>query len=84
MWRELGDVGLIDGVAGVSNNLWSVEDIANLVVHNYTEASTDVAGNTGQSAGVALFSTSFNKALTGGTGADVLIAAPNDNSREGR
>jgi Ca2+-binding RTX toxin-like protein len=47
-------------------------------IHSCTESSTDLAGNTGLSAGVTLYAPSAHKSLQGGSGNDVLIAGSND------
>jgi len=65
-------------VTADSSGNWSLQ--ANIAggTHQFTETSTDVAGNTGASAGVTDYAPGGNKTLTGGSGNDFLIAGKND------
>src|SRR5262249_31028164 len=75
---------LLGTVTADGSGNWSLQaNVSGSTVHNFTEKSTDVAGNTGSSAGVTLYSSGTNKTLTGGTGNDFLIAAPNDTLKGG-
>jgi hypothetical protein len=57
---------------------WSLQANITGSTHQFTETATDVAGNTGPSAGVTVFSQSAGKTLVGGSGNDFLIAGSND------
>jgi hypothetical protein len=57
---------------------WSLQAKITGNVHQFTETATDLAGNTGSSAGVTLYSPSANHSLVGGSGNDFLIAANKD------
>jgi probable HAF family extracellular repeat protein len=65
-------------VTADSSGNWSLQANLGGQIHQFTESSTDVAGNTGPSAGVTVYSPSGNKTLVGGTGNDFLIAGNND------
>jgi Ca2+-binding RTX toxin-like protein len=70
---------LVGTVPAASDGTWTLQ--ANLTgngIHSFTESSTDLVGNTASSAGATLYSTSTNKSLVAGGGADVLIGAPGD------
>ena len=55
---------------------WSLQTkVTGNVVHSFTETSTDQAGHTVSSAGVALYTPAANKLLAGGPGNDVLIGS---------
>jgi Bacterial Ig-like domain/RTX calcium-binding nonapeptide repeat (4 copies) len=69
---------LLGTVTADSSGDWSLQANINNTIHKFTEASTDVAGNTGSSAGVTVYSPSTNKSLVGGSGNDFLIAGSND------
>ena len=70
---------LIGTVSADGLGNWTLQaNINGSAVHNFTEKSTDLAGNTGSSAGVTLYSLGTNKTLAGGTGNDYLIAGPKD------
>jgi hypothetical protein len=70
---------LIGTVTADGSGNWTLQtNINDSSVHNFTEKSTDLAGNTGASAGVTLYSLGTNKTLAGGTGNDYLIAGPKD------
>ena len=67
------------GTTSLSTGTWSLTSkLSNSVIHSLTETATDVAGNTGASPGVTLYSNQTNQTLTGGTGADVLIGRSGD------
>jgi Bacterial Ig domain/RTX calcium-binding nonapeptide repeat (4 copies) len=57
---------------------WSLQANIAGTVHKFSETATDLAGNTGASAGVTVYSPSANKTLVGGSGNDFLIAGPKD------
>ena len=65
-------------VTADSSGNWSLQANISGGTHQFTETSTDVAGNTGYSAGVTVYSPGGNKTLTGGSGNDFLIAGKND------
>jgi hypothetical protein len=70
---------LIGTVTADANGVWNLKaNVTGNNIHSYTEKSTDLAGNTVQSAGVTLYTPSANKTLQGGAGDDVLIGGPND------
>src|SRR5262249_48252308 len=57
---------------------WSLQANISGGTHQFTETATDLAGNTGASAGVTDYAPGGNKTLTGGNGNDFLIAGKND------
>jgi Ca2+-binding RTX toxin-like protein len=65
-------------VTADSSGDWSLQANISGGTHQFTETSTDVAGNTGASAGVTDYAPGGNKTLTGGSGNDFLIAGKND------
>ena len=70
---------LIGTVTAAADGSWSLQAaVTGKGVHSYTETSTDLAGNTGSSAGVTLFAQPAKQSLSGGAGNDVLIGGPND------
>jgi probable HAF family extracellular repeat protein len=70
---------LLGMVTADSSGNWSLQaNIAGNTIHQFTETATDLAGNTGPSAGVTVYSPSTNKSLVGGSGNDFLIAGPKD------
>jgi hypothetical protein len=69
---------LLGTVTADSSGDWSLQANISGGTHQFTETSTDVAGNTGYSAGVTVYSPGGNKTLTGGSGNDFLIAGKND------
>jgi hypothetical protein len=70
---------LIGSVTADGSGNWTLQtNINDSTVHNFAEKSTDLAGNTGSSAGITLYSAGINKSLAGGTGNDYLIAGPKD------
>jgi Ca2+-binding RTX toxin-like protein len=70
---------LIGTVTAAADGTWSLPaNVASKFIHSFTEKSTDVAGNTGASPGVALYSQLDHQSLQVGTGKDVLIAGPKD------
>jgi uncharacterized repeat protein (TIGR03803 family) len=70
---------LIGTVTAAADGTWSLQaNVAGSRIHSYTESSTDLAGNIGSSTGVTLYTPAGHKSLQGGSGNDVLIAAPND------
>jgi uncharacterized repeat protein (TIGR03803 family) len=65
-------------IADASGN-WSLQgNVRGNAIAHFTETSTDAAGNTFSSTGETLFAQRANVTLTGGSGADVLIAGQND------
>jgi Ca2+-binding RTX toxin-like protein len=74
------DGGKLIGTATASaDGSWSLQaNVGGNTIHSYTETSTDLAGNTGSSAGVTLYTPAANKTLQGGVGNDVLNGGPND------
>jgi hypothetical protein len=69
---------LLGTVTADSSGNWSLQANITGNVHQLTETATDLAGNTGSSAGVTVYSPSTNKSLVGGSGNDFLIAGPKD------
>jgi len=70
---------LIGSTTAASDGSWSLQaNVGGSTIHSYTEISTDLAGNTGLSGGVTLYTPAANKTLQGGAGNDVLIGGPND------
>ena len=70
---------LVGTVAAATDGTWSLQtNVTGNVVHSFTETSTDQAGKTVSSAGVALYTPAAHKLLAGGSGNDVLIGRPND------
>jgi Ca2+-binding RTX toxin-like protein len=65
-------------VTADSSGDWSLQANISGGTHQFTETSTDVAGNTGASAGVTDYAPGGNKTLTGGSGNDFLIGGKND------
>ena len=65
-------------VTADSSGDWSLQANISGGTHQFTETSTDVAGNTGNSAGVTVYNPGGNKTLSGGSGNDFLIAGKND------
>jgi Ca2+-binding RTX toxin-like protein len=57
---------------------WSLQANISGGTHSFTETATDLAGNTGASAGVTEYAPGGNKTLTGGSGNDFLIGGKND------
>src|SRR4029453_19326120 len=79
-------VSIFDGtkpigtVTTAANGTWSLQTakVTGMGIHNYTETSIDVAGNTGSSAGHTYFAQSAGKqTLQGTTGDGGLIAGQN-------
>jgi hypothetical protein len=76
---DVSDNGTVIGTTTATGGVWSVTvNAPSNALHQYTESSTDIAGNTGTSTGVAIYKNSANNSLSGGTGDDVLIGRPND------
>src|SRR5262249_25419899 len=70
---------LIGTATAADDGTWSLQaNVTGTGIHSFTETSTDLAGHTHSSAGVALYSSAANKLLQGGSGDDVLIAGKND------
>jgi len=69
---------LLGTVNADSSGHWSLQANISSGVHQFTETATDLAGNTGNSAGVTVYSPGGNNTLTGGSGNDSLIAGKND------
>jgi len=65
-------------VTADSSGNWSLQANISGGTHQFTETSTDVAGNTGNSAGVTVYNPGGNKTLSGGSENDFLIAGKND------
>lgn len=57
---------------------WSLQTNISGGTHQFTETATDLAGNTGNSAGATVYAPGGNKTLTGGSGNDFLIGGKND------
>jgi hypothetical protein len=57
---------------------WSLQTNISGGTHQFTETATDSAGDAEPSAGVTIYSPKGNQTLTGGSGIDFLIGAPND------
>ncbi|WP_374472291.1 Ig-like domain-containing protein [Phenylobacterium sp.] len=58
---------------------WSLDNaITDTAAHSFTAAAADAAGNTASSAGAALITRAQFGKLVGGSGADVLVAGPDD------
>jgi Ca2+-binding RTX toxin-like protein len=75
----LDGTNLIGTVAAASDGTWTLQaNVKGNVVHSFTETSIDVAGTSVSSVGDTLYAHNASKPLTGGTGNDVLIGAPND------
>jgi Ca2+-binding RTX toxin-like protein len=70
---------LLGTVTADGSGNWSLQaNIAGNTIHQFTETATDLAGNTGFSAGVTVYTPSTSKTLAGGSGNDFLIAGPKD------
>jgi large repetitive protein len=70
---------IIGTVTADNLGFWSLQaDVKGNSVHKFTGTSIDLAGNTGSSAGVTLYSPDGNDKVTGGSGNDFLIAANKD------
>jgi hypothetical protein len=70
---------LIGTVTAAADGTWSLQtSVASKGIHSFTEKSTDLAANNGVSAGVTLCAQVDHQSLQGGSGNDVLIAAPKD------
>jgi hypothetical protein len=75
---------LVGTVTATADGTWSLQ--ANVpggakggvVIHSYTETSTDGSSGHASSTGVTLFAQAAKQSLQGSSGNDVLIAAPND------
>ena len=57
---------------------WSLQANISGGTQSFTETATDLAGNTGASAGVTVYSPTGGKTLTVGSGNDFLIGGKND------
>jgi hypothetical protein len=57
---------------------WRLQASISGGTHQFTETATDLAGNTGNSAGATVYAPGGNKTLTGGSGNDLLIGGNND------
>jgi hypothetical protein len=66
---------LLGTVTADSSGNWSLQSNITGKVHNFTEVATDLAGNTGSSAGVTVYTPSANKTVAGGAGNDFLIGS---------
>jgi hypothetical protein len=69
---------LLGTVTADSSGDWSLQVNISGGTHQFTETSTDLAGNTGNSAGVTVYNPGGTKTLTAGSGNDFLIAGKND------
>jgi Ca2+-binding RTX toxin-like protein len=70
---------LLGPVTADSSGDWSLQaHITGNTIHKLTETATDLAGNTGSSSGVTVYSPGTNKSLVGGNGNDFLIAGQKD------
>ena len=70
---------LVGTATVASDGTWKLNaDVGSGDIHSYIARSTDVAGNTGNSAGHTLYSADAGQSLVGGAGNDVLVAAPGD------
>jgi hypothetical protein len=65
-------------VTADSSGDWSLQANISGGTHQFTETATDLAGNTGASAGATVYAPGGNKTLTGGSGNDFLIGGNND------
>src|SRR5262249_48617610 len=65
-------------VTADSSGNWSLQANISGGTHQFTETATDLAGNTGASAGATVYAPGGNKTLTGGSGNDFLIGSNNE------
>ena len=69
---------LLGTVAAASDGTWSLQTKLGHGIHDFTETSTDLAGNTASSSGVTLYASNGHQVLQGGSGNDVLIGHRKD------
>jgi probable HAF family extracellular repeat protein len=69
---------LLGTVASASDGTWSLQTKLGHGIHDFTETSTDLAGNTVSSSGVTLYASNAHQVLQGGSGNDVLIGHRKD------